>query len=61
MGKTLRMEEEMALLKKEIKHLKGEKENNHPSHVEVEILHKGKNERSVMFRILTGVRTLWER
>ena len=39
----LRVEEEMALLKKEIRHLKGEKENHvSPSHVEVEILHKGK-------------------
>jgi len=42
-AKLLRMEEEMALLKKEIKHLKGEKEKQpSPSHVEVEILHKGK-------------------
>lgn len=41
--KLLRMEEEIAMFKKEIRSLKGEKEKPVvPSHVEVEILHKGK-------------------
>lgn len=42
-AKLLRVEEEMAMLKKEIKILKGEKEGPViPSHIEVEVLHKGK-------------------
>ncbi len=42
-AKLLRVEEEMAMLKKEIKTLKGEKEGPViPSHIEVEVLHKGK-------------------
>jgi hypothetical protein len=40
-GRFMRMEEELVMVKKELRHLKGEAEGPVvPSHVEVEVLHK---------------------
>lgn len=42
LAKLIRTEEEIALLRKEIKHLKGEKDlPSAPSHIEIEILNRG--------------------